>query len=98
MCLVVLAGCSSSPRSGGYYKDDGPGGDIPANMLSTPDAVPRIEPYAPANFRPYQVFGVRYVPISENRGYRQEGMASWYGRKFHGEKTANGETYDMYAR
>lgn len=93
--LVVLAGCAS--RSGGYYKDDGPGSDIPADIASIPDAVPRIEQHAPANFRPYEVFGVRYIPIAEDQPYRQEGLASWYGRKFHGEKTANGETYDMYA-
>ncbi len=93
--LVVLAGCAS--RSGGYYKDDGPGRDIPADIASIPDAVPRIERHAPANFRPYEVFGVRYIPIAEDQPYRQEGVASWYGRKFHGEKTANGETYDMYA-
>lgn len=93
--LVVLAGCAS--RSGGYYKDDGPGRDIPADIASIPDAVPRLERHAPANFRAYEVFGVRYVPIAENQPYRQEGIASWYGRKFHGEKTANGETYDMYA-
>ncbi|MGB6008742.1 septal ring lytic transglycosylase RlpA family protein [Castellaniella sp.] len=93
--LAVLAGCAS--RSGGYYKDDGPGSDIPADIASIPDAVPRIERHAPANFRPYEVFGVRYVPIGEDQPYRQEGIASWYGRKFHGEKTANGETYDMYA-
>ena len=93
--LLILAGCAS--RSGGYYKDDGPGSDVPADIASIPDAVPRVEPHAAANFRPYDVFGVRYVPIGENQAYRQEGVASWYGRKFHGEKTANGETYDMYA-
>ena len=93
--LAVLAGCAS--RSGGYYKDDGPGSDIPADIASIPDAVPRLERHASANFRPYEVFGVQYVPIGEDQPYRQEGIASWYGRKFHGEKTANGETYDMYA-
>ncbi|MFV0282734.1 MAG: septal ring lytic transglycosylase RlpA family protein [Castellaniella sp.] len=93
--LVALAGCAS--RSGGYYKDDGPGSDIPADIAAIPNAVPRIEQHAPANFRPYEVFGVRYTPIAEDQSYRQEGVASWYGRKFHGEKTANGETYDMYA-
>ncbi|WP_323018258.1 septal ring lytic transglycosylase RlpA family protein [Castellaniella sp.] len=97
LCLLmaVLAGCAS--RSGGYYKDDGPGDRVPADIASIPDAVPRLERHAPANFRPYEVFGVRYIPISEDQPYRQEGIASWYGRKFHGEKTANGETYDMYA-
>ncbi|HWK71787.1 MAG TPA: septal ring lytic transglycosylase RlpA family protein [Burkholderiaceae bacterium] len=97
--LIVLAGCSSTGggRGGGYYKDDGPGSDIPADIEAIPDAVPRIEKHAAANFRPYVVFGKRYVPVSDERPFRQEGTASWYGRKFHGKKTANGETYDMYA-
>uniref|UniRef100_UPI00333F5620 septal ring lytic transglycosylase RlpA family protein n=1 Tax=Castellaniella defragrans TaxID=75697 RepID=UPI00333F5620 len=93
---LVLAGCASR-SGGGYYKDDGPGSDIPADILSIPDAVPRVETHSPANFKPYVVFGQRYVPIGENQPYRQTGIASWYGRKFHGQKTANGETYDMYA-
>ncbi|MGB3289843.1 MAG: septal ring lytic transglycosylase RlpA family protein [Burkholderiaceae bacterium] len=98
LTIIVLAGCSSTGRSrgGGYYKDDGPGSDIPANIEAIPDAVPRIEKHAAANFKPYVVFGKRYVPISDERPYRQEGTASWYGKKFHGQKTANGETYDMY--
>lgn len=45
---------------------------------------------------PYKVNGVRYVP-REDRGYDQTGIASWYGKKFHGKRTANGERYDMYA-
>src|SRR3546814_5789224 len=45
----------------------------------------------------YVVFGKRYTPVSDEQPFRQEGTASWYGRKFHGKKTANGETYDMYA-
>ncbi len=93
--LIVLAGCAS--RTGGYYKDDGPGSHIPANIDAIPDAVPHVELHAAANLRPYSVFGVRYTPIAEDQSYREEGVASWYGRKFHGEKTANGETYDMYA-
>lgn len=101
--LVVLAGCSGtggssgSTRAGGYYKDDGPGADVPADIEAIPNAVPRIEKHAPANFRPYVVFGKRYVPVSDEKPFRQEGTASWYGRKFHGKKTANGEIYDMYA-
>lgn len=97
LLLAVLAGCSSSgKRSGGYYQNDGPGSSIPADIEAIPDAVPRIEPYAPANFRPYNVFGRQYVPIRGNTPFREEGTASWYGRQFHGNKTANGETYDMY--
>jgi rare lipoprotein A len=96
--LLILAGCAGSGKQrGGYYKDDGPGDTIPANILAIPDAVPKIEPHARANMRPYEVFGKRYVPISDNRAFRQTGIASWYGRKFHGNSTANGETYDMYA-
>src|SRR5690606_31821222 len=68
-----------------------------ANIEAIPDAVPRLEKHSAANFRPYVVFGKRYTPVSDEQPFRQEGTASWYGRKFHGKKTANGETYDMYA-
>jgi rare lipoprotein A len=102
LSLAILAGCSStkktsSSRGGGYYLDDGPGSNIPANIEAIPDAQPRIEIHAKANFRPYTVFGKQYFPVSDEKPFRQEGTASWYGRKFHGNKTANGETYDMYA-
>ena len=53
---------------------------------------------APATQRPYRINGKTYYPIYTARGYRETGMASWYGRKFHGRKTANGETYNMYAK
>lgn len=96
-CAFLAAGCSSARKKGGYYKDDGPGHHVPANIEAIPDAVPRIETHAPANLRPYVVLGQRYVPVRGDRPFRQTGIASWYGRKFHGKKTANGETYDMYA-
>lgn len=99
-CALLITGCSSSSKresGGAYYKDDGPGGSIPANIQAIPDAVPRIETHALANKRPYVVFGKRYVPITDEKPFKQKGLASWYGRKFHGNKTANGETYDMYA-
>lgn len=100
---VVLVGCGSSgasgsgKRGGGYYKDDGPDANPPANLHAVPDAVPRIEPYAPANMRPYAVFGKQYVPDTTGQPYKMRGRASWYGKKFHGNATANGERYDMYA-
>jgi len=94
-CVAMLAACASRP--GGYYQDDGPGAQVPPDIAAIPNAVPRIERHAPANFRPYQVFGVRYQPLGENQPYEQAGVASWYGRKFHGSRTANGEIYDMYA-
>jgi rare lipoprotein A len=79
-----------------YYKDDGPGDNVPANLDAIPDAVPRLEPLHRFANRPYTVLGRDYVPATILRPYRERGIASWYGRKFHGEKTSIGETYDMY--
>ncbi len=84
------------PKSGGYYKDDGPGANPPANLDTIPDAVPRLEPLSRFSNRPYSVFGVDYVPATTLRPYKERGIASWYGRKFHNQKTSNGEIYDMY--
>jgi len=86
-----------SGKSGGYYKDDGPGENPPANLDALPDAVPKLEPLSRFSNRPYTVFGVEYVPATTLRPYKERGIASWYGRKFHNQKTSNGETYDMYA-
>jgi len=81
---------------GGYYKDDGPGDQPPAGLLDTPDAEPKIEPYSKAASRPYVVFGKTYTPIADNSPYKERGIGSWYGKKFHGQKTSSGELYDMY--
>ncbi|AWB34508.1 septal ring lytic transglycosylase RlpA family protein [Orrella marina] len=96
---LVLAACSGGRggRGGGYYMDDGPPRNPPSNLDSVPDAVPRIEPLASGPNRPYTVMGKRYVPDTSERPYRRRGMASWYGKKFHGNPTSNGERYDMYA-
>ncbi|MGO3740715.1 septal ring lytic transglycosylase RlpA family protein [Kerstersia sp.] len=94
---VLLAACGSAPkRGGGYYKDDGPHARVPSDLDKVPDAVPRVEPYASGPNRPYSVFGKKYVPDTSGRAYRNRGTASWYGKKFHGQPTSNGETYDMY--
>ena len=82
---------------GGYYKDDGPADDIPANLDQVPDAVPRWEPLHKPALRPYEVFGTRYVPHTSVRPYKAQGIASWYGKKFHGQKTSIGVPYDMFA-
>jgi len=99
--LLVVAtafatGCSSIPR-GGYYQDDGPHRRPEVDVSKIPDAVPRKESINERNNRPYSVFGVNYLPLKTSRGYRERGVASWYGKKFHGQRTANGEKYDMYA-
>jgi len=62
-----------------------------------PDAVVRAEPLHRFANRPYTVLGRDYVPATELKPYRERGVASWYGRKFHGQKTSIGEVYDMYA-
>jgi rare lipoprotein A len=88
---------SPTPERRGYYKDDGPGEHPPDNLETLPDAVPRLEPLSRFANRPYSVFGRDYVPATSLRPYRERGIASWYGRKFHNQKTSTGETYDMYA-
>lgn len=81
---------------GGYYMDDGPGDNPPAGLENLPDAQPRIEEYRKATLRPYEVFGKTYTPIADDSPLQQRGIGSWYGKKFHGQKTASGEIYDMY--
>ena len=103
---AVLAGCASkpatkasagAPRPGAYYKDDGPAAVTPSDLDQIPDAQPRDEPLHRFANRPYNVFGVDYKPMTSLATLRQRGVASWYGRKFHGQKTAIGEVYDMFA-
>jgi rare lipoprotein A len=84
-------------RPGAYYQDDGPGANPPDNLEAIPDASPRLEPLHRFANRPYTVFGHDYVPATRLTSYRERGLASWYGRKFHAQKTAIGEPYDMYA-
>lgn len=107
---LALAGCSSGPsaqarsapstvtaKGGGYYLDDGPEANPPSRLDSIPDAVPRDEPLHRFANRTYVVLGNTYTPQTERRAYSEEGLASWYGRRFHGKKTSSGEPYDMYA-
>lgn len=82
--------------SGGFYKDDGPGDQVPADIDAIPDAVPKPEPLHRFANNPYSVFGREYVPLRELKPYQARGIGSWYGRKFHGQKTSSGEPYDMY--
>ncbi|NUU01649.1 septal ring lytic transglycosylase RlpA family protein [Herbaspirillum robiniae] len=81
---------------GGYYKDDGPGDHIPDGLLDVADAEPQVEPLSRAASKPYVVFGKTYVPVTDNQPFIQRGIGSWYGKKFHGQKTSSGELYDMY--
>ncbi|MDH5287898.1 MAG: septal ring lytic transglycosylase RlpA family protein [Betaproteobacteria bacterium] len=107
---LVLAACAAPPPkpaapaapalpppSSKYYSDDGPPLAVPGNLDAIPDAVPRLEPLHRFANRPYTVLGREYVPATSLRPYRERGTASWYGRKFHGQKTSIGEVYDMFA-
>lgn len=80
-----------------FYLDDGPGDRPSAELDRIPDAVPAAEPLRAASNQPYTVFGRTYAPIPPASGFRQTGIASWYGKRFHGKPTSSGETYDMYA-
>jgi rare lipoprotein A len=96
LVAALAAGCAST-RPGGYYQDDGPHDRPRVDVSKIPDAVPHREPISERSSRPYSVFGVGYRPLASASGYRERGVASWYGKKFHGQHTSNGETYDMYA-
>ena len=97
MVALLLSACSTGRKSGGYFEDDGPHKNVRVDISKIPDATPRWEHVDPSRSRPYIVLGKKYYPMTEARNYRQIGVASWYGRKFHGRRTALGERYDMYA-
>lgn len=84
-------------RGGGFYKDDGLPEEIPEDIEDTPDAEPRWEPLHRFANRPYVVLGREYVPMTRLQPYKVRGIGSWYGKKFHGQKTSIGEPYDMFA-
>lgn len=88
---------SIARKGGGYYLDDGPGDNPPPDLHLISDAVPKAEPLRLANMRPYVALGKQFRPMTELRPYKERGVASWYGRRYHGNNTASGEVYDMYA-
>lgn len=94
--VAWLAGCATrAPAPAGR---DGPGANPPPGLERVPDAEPRIEPLRQGGpNKPYAVFGRTYVPMAADLPWTETGLASWYGRLFHGKPTASGEVYDMYA-
>ncbi len=84
-------------KPGGFYSDDGPDSAPPVNLDRVADAQPRPEPLNASANEPYLVFGRDYIPIKPGVIYKRQGTVSWYGRKFHGQRTASGEIYDMFA-
>ena len=109
LIALYLAGCQTnnvdnnnedpvtdSKSKGAYYLDDGPEEVIPENLSSIPNATPKKEPLNKFSNRPYKVFGKTYYPMTSLKPYTATGYATWYGKKYHGNKTSIGEVYDMY--
>ncbi|MCF2946776.1 septal ring lytic transglycosylase RlpA family protein [Paraglaciecola aquimarina] len=96
LCIILCLSIGACAPKGRYYQHQDSAPKIVPEYVTTKDAIPRYEPYAPANLRPYNVRGVNYQPLLSGLGYTDTGQASWYGQKFHGHKTSNGEIYDMY--
>ena len=109
LTALCLAGCQTnnveknsedpvtdSKSKGAYYLDDGPEEVIPENLSNIPNAIPKKEPLNKFSNRPYKVFGKTYYPMTSLKLYTATGYATWYGKKYHGNKTSIGEVYDMY--
>ncbi|PMR76936.1 septal ring lytic transglycosylase RlpA family protein [Billgrantia endophytica] len=88
----------AAPASDGRYAMSGDAyPEDPPDVSEIPDAVPRVEAPSRGGNRPtYEVWGKTYQVLPDARGYARQGTASWYGEKFHGYATSNGEIYDMY--
>jgi rare lipoprotein A len=105
----MLTGCASVPsfknegittpskKGGGYYLDDGPGDNPPENIDAIPDATPKVEPFNARANQPYIALDNKYIPMTSFYPYKERGVASWYGKRYHGKKTSIGEYYDMYS-
>ena len=106
---LLLSACASVPREGASgarpaatmpassAERDGPEARPPPDLKAVPDAEPKLEPIRSGGpNKPYEVAGQAYVPITKDASFTERGLASWYGRKFHGRRTASGEVYNMY--
>lgn len=91
----TLVACIQTGRYSQRH-DSAPNPKFYPDSISMRDAIPIYEPYWQRGNQSYVVFGKRYFPMQTGLGYEASGEASWYGQKFHGHLTANGETYDMY--
>jgi len=85
--LLLLNACST------VRKDGPPSYDVDVSKI--PDAVPKVEPYNKYNLASYRVFGKKYKVMQSSKNYEEQGIASWYGTKFHAQRTADGERYNM---
>ncbi|CAG9931572.1 septal ring lytic transglycosylase RlpA family protein [Candidatus Nitrotoga arctica] len=94
--VIEAQATPAQPKRGGYLEGDSPGADVPANLDTIPNAVPRVEPLHRFANSQYTALGKTYTPLTTPGRFKERGIASWYGKKFHGKRTASGEIYDMY--
>ena len=92
--ITLLSACETTSR---YQHKHDSAPLRPPSTLESKDPNPKVEAPSRIGNKPYQVFGQRYTPLIAPTKFEQSGVASWYGRKFHGHKTSNGEVYNMYA-
>lgn len=93
LALLLMTGCSSNRYQ---YDNDHQPDEIPP-LTHIEDAVPRYEPYSRGGNKDYRVRGIDYKVLTDITEFSEQGYASWYGNKFHGHLTSNGERYDMFA-
>ena len=88
--VLLASGCGNV-----YVQDSGP--NVSMDLSRVPDPIPKVEPRSKyGNPESYEVMGKRYKVMASGDGYVERGIASWYGKKFHGRRTSSGETYNMY--
>lgn len=96
LTALLLQACSSPPSRYKIDNDHGPSSSVDVSNIK--DAIPKNEPRSKyGNPKNYKVLGKWYSVKESSAGYREKGISSWYGKKFHGHRTSSGETYDMYA-
>ncbi|MGF1752407.1 septal ring lytic transglycosylase RlpA family protein [Vibrio makurazakiensis] len=95
--IIILNGCSSTEQTGRYSINSDIAPDIPISVEHLEDAHPQYEPYSLGGNSNYTLRGEDYKIVRDPKGFTQSGKASWYGKKFHGHLTSNGEVYDMYS-
>ena len=94
---ILINGCSSQKPTGRYDIDSDIAPDAPISVEHLEDAHPQYEPYSLGGNTNYTLRGEDYKIVKKTEGFTEKGKASWYGKKFHGHLTSNGEIYDMYS-
>lgn len=96
VCLIVSSCTTQLGSKRDSDRDSGPTSNV--DLSAIPDATPQpVTRTKAGNYSPYEVLGKTYTVLPESHGFVEEGVASWYGRKFHGRLTSNGERFDMYS-